>query len=220
MEKTIRILRKNLKWIILFICTILFLSILENLFETEKLKMDILIYQIVVENMRIDILTSLFKIITNLGGAYFLIAIAVISLVIVKRKRVGLLITLNLGIATVLNLVIKNIIERPRPIGYRLIDETGYSFPSGHSMVSMAFYGFLIYMISKKVKNKTIRNISCILIGILIPLIGFSRIYLGVHYASDVFGGFLVGMAYLILFVTVTKSILEEQKVEKIKRNK
>ena len=106
-----------------------------------------------------------------------------------------------------LNLMLKNIVERPRPIGYRLIDETGYSFPSGHSMISAAFYGLIIYFIWKNVKNKKLKYISCALLGLLIAFIGISRIYLGVHYASDVLGGFIISIAYLIIFTTTFKII-------------
>lgn len=106
-----------------------------------------------------------------------------------------------------LNLVLKNIVERPRPIGYRLIDETGYSFPSGHSMISTAFYGLIIYLIWKNVRNTKLKYISCILLALLILLIGISRIYLGVHYASDVIGGFTISIAYLIIFTSTFKTI-------------
>lgn len=85
----------------------------------------------------------------------------------------------------------------------------GYSFPSGHSMVSMAFYGLLIYLIWKNCANPKLRNSLCFFLALLIPLIGLSRVYLGVHYASDVIGGFVVSLVYLIVFTTVTKSIFE-----------
>ena len=110
-------------------------------------------------------------------------------------------------IITALNLLLKNIVERPRPEGYRLITETGYSFPSGHSMISAAFYGLIIYFIWKNVKDKKLKYISCTLLGILIVLIGISRIYLGVHYASDVIGGFTISIVYLIIFTSVFKMI-------------
>ena len=78
-------------------------------------------------------------------------------------------------------------------------------------MVSMAFYGYLIYLIYKYVKNKYIKWISIVLLSILICTIGVSRIYLGVHYTSDVLGGFLVSISYLILFIsTVNKFIIEK----------
>lgn len=200
---------KNYKWIILLICIIAFLAILEDVFEYEQLKMDVIVYKMVVENMRLEPLTTILKVMTNLGGAYVLIGISIFSIIVLKNKKISLGIIINLIIITLLNVLLKNIIDRPRPEGYRIITETGYSFPSGHSMVSMAFYGLLIYLIWKNVGNKKIKYISCILLGLLITMIGFSRIYLGVHYASDVLGGFVISIAYLIVFTTITKSVLE-----------
>lgn len=209
LNKTRQIIRKNLKWIAFFICIIIFIEILEEIFKKEQLYLDMLIYQIVVEKLRIEPITSILKIITNLGGSYVLIAISLLSLFILKNKKIAVTINVNLIISTILNLILKNIIQRPRPEGYRLIGESGYSFPSGHSMISMAFYGLLIYFIWKSVKNKKIKYISCTILSILILAIGFSRIYLGVHYASDVIGGFVISIAYLVVFTTITKSILE-----------
>ena len=202
-------LKKNIKWIVIFICVIILLAIIEDLFEKEAVELDLIVYKLVVLNLRTDTLTFIMKIITNLGGAYVLIGIGIISLLVLKNKRIGILINSNLIITAFLNYILKNIIQRPRPEGYRLISETGYSFPSGHSMASMAFYGLIIYLIWKTVKNKKIKYISCTLLGILIPLIGFSRIYLGVHYASDVIGGFAVSMVYLILVTGFIKSFLQ-----------
>ena len=77
-------------------------------------------------------------------------------------------------------------------------------------MISMAFYGYLIYLIYKYVKNKYIKWISIILLSILIWAIGISRIYLGAHYTSDVFGGFLISISYLVIFIsTVNKFVIE-----------
>ena len=73
-------------------------------------------------------------------------------------------------------------------------------------MVSAGFYGLIIYLIAKKVKNKWIKYTSCTLLSVLILLIGLSRIYLGVHYPSDVIGGFLVSIIYLIMIVNIIKA--------------
>lgn len=213
-EKLKKIIKKDYKWIILFLCVILFLAILEDVFEYETLALDTSVYTIVVEKMRNPILTDILKIITNLGSAFVLITITILSLIILKNKKIGLCITLNLALSTLLNVLLKNIIQRPRPEGYRLIEETGFSFPSGHSMVNTAFYGLLIYLIIKNVKNKKLKYALSILISILILAIGFSRIYLGVHYTSDVLAGFLISVAYLIVFTTILHDILKIEKGE------
>lgn len=207
LEKIGKALKKNYKFIILLICIIIFLAIIEDVFEKETMTIDLIIYEIIVKNMRTDMLTSIFKIITNLGGAYCLIIIAILSAVFIKDKKIAISVPINLIIITILNLVLKNIVERPRPEGYRLITETGYSFPSGHSMISAAFYGLIIYFIWKNVKNRKLKYIFSLLLGLLIALIGISRIYLGVHYASDVIGGFSISIAYLIIFTSTFKTI-------------
>ena len=207
LEKIEKILRKNYKYIILLICIIILCAIIEDLFNKETIFIDLFIYKLIVLSMRNDVLTIIFKIITNLGGAYCLIIIAILCAIFIKNKKIAFAIPINLILSTMLNLMLKNIVERPRPIGYRLIDETGYSFPSGHSMISAAFYGLIIYFIWKNVKNKKLKYISCALLGLLIAFIGISRIYLGVHYASDVLGGFIISIAYLIIFTTTFKII-------------
>ena len=78
----------------------------------------------------------------------------VIEGIFIKNKKIGVSIFSNLVIITALNQLLKNILQRPRPTEFRIVEETGYSFPSGHSMVSMAFYGYLIYLTYKYIKNK------------------------------------------------------------------
>lgn len=212
-----RIIEKNYKWIIAFLCLIIVIMLLEDIFENEQLILDMVVYKLVILNLRSETLTVIMKVITNLSSAYVLIAITIGTLLFIKNKKVGLCVASNLIITTLLNQLLKYIIQRPRPDGYRLIAESGYSFPSGHSMVSMAFYGLIIYLIWKMVKNKKIKYISCGILGLLIPMIGFSRIYLGVHYASDVIGGFAISIVYLLLFTNITKSILQLEKEKKDK---
>ena len=118
-------------------------------------------------------------------------------------------ISINLIVTAIFNLLLKNIIRRNRPVGYRLVEETGFSFPSGHSMASMAFYGLIIYLVFKYVKNKYAKIALCTFLSILIASIGISRIYLGVHYASDVLAGFMISLSYLTLFTHLIKNDLE-----------
>lgn len=203
MRRVLDIILNNKRWIIVFIALIVFFAILEDVFEEEILMIDTVVYKFAVEFLRNDILTVIMKIITSFGNAIPVLLIAIIIIINTKDKKMPIWIILNLFFATVLNQILKYIVQRNRPEGYRLIDESGYSFPSGHSMVSTAFYGFLIYLVIKKVKNKYLRNVLVILLGILIVLIGFSRVYLGVHYASDVIAGFFISIAYLIVFITM-----------------
>lgn len=203
MNKIQVFIKKNFIWIILFICLVGFCFLAEQVYNKEIMKADIIGYKIVSTFLLSDFSTPILKIITNLGGATCLISLSVILLVVIKNRKIGLTIVVNLLIATLLNLLLKNILQRPRPTEYRIIDESGYSFPSGHSTVSMAFYGFIIYLIYRYVKNKYIKCISIILLSILIFSIGISRIYLGVHYTSDVLAGFLISISYLIIYIKV-----------------
>ena len=75
-------------------------------------------------------------------------------------------------------------------------------------MISMAFYGFLIYLIYKNIKNKYLKTTLIIILSLLIIAIGISRIYLGVHYLSDVIGGFLISIFYLIVYIKLIKKKL------------
>ena len=76
-------------------------------------------------------------------------------------------------------------------------------------MINMALYGFLIYLIFKRVKNKYVKWPLIILLSILVLLIGISRIYLGAHYASDVIAGFLISIAYLALYTSLLKNFVK-----------
>ncbi len=204
-------LLKNSKWLILFICIIAFLAIAESVWNKEIIVIDIIGYKVISNLLISDLVTPIAKIITNFGGAICLSLIAIISLITIKNKKIGISVCLNLIIATALNILLKNILQRPRPIEFRLINETGYSFPSGHSMISMAFYGFIIYLIYKYVKNKKIKYTLITVLSILIFSIGISRIYLGVHYTSDVLGGFLISISYLIIYTRLVKRFVLEK---------
>ena len=206
-EKIKRFIVKNLKWIILFICLIGFLALAEDVFNKEIVNGDIIGYKFISTYLISDFATPIAKFITNFGGAIFLIGIAVILFIVIKNKKIGISIITNLGIITILNQLLKRILQRPRPEEFRIINESGYSFPSGHSMISMAFYGYLIYLIYKYVKNKYLKWFLITILGILIVNIGISRIYLGVHYTSDVLAGFLISISYLIVYISIVNKL-------------
>ena len=196
------------KWIICFICLIFFLAVAEDVFNHEIMNGDIVGYNFVSRYLIHSSLTPIIKVITFFGGVIFLLPFSLILFIIIKNKKTGLLIGANLIIIAILNQLLKFILQRPRPTEFRIINESGYSFPSGHSMVSMAFYGFLIYLIYKNVKNKCLKVSLISILSFLIVMIGISRIYLGVHYTSDVLAGFLISISYLVLYINLTKKIL------------
>lgn len=206
MKKILKLIKNNYKWIIFSICLILFLALAEDVFNKEIMQGDIIGYDFVKTYLIRKQITPIMKIVTFFGGATCLIGLTIILFIIIKNKKIGFLIGINLITITILNQLFKFILQRPRPTEYRIINETGYSFPSGHSMISMAFYGFLIYLIYKYVKNKKLKYISITLISILIIFIGISRIYLGVHYTSDVLAGFLFSISYLIIYILVANN--------------
>ncbi len=211
-EKVKEFIINNIKWIILFICLIGFLALAEDVFNKEIMNGDIIGYKFISTFLISDFATPIAKFITNFGGAIFIAGVTIFLAIIIKNKKIGISIFANLVIITGLNQLLKRILQRPRPTEYRIIQETGYSFPSGHSMISMAFYGYLIYLIYKYVKNKYIKWISISLLSILICLIGISRIYLGVHYTSDVLGGFLISISYLVIYISAVNKFLVENK--------
>ena len=215
-----RWLLKNYVWLILFLAVTFLIYLMRDIYKNQIIAIDKCAYEFIVNNMRQDWLTPIMIFTTNLSGAVALIAITLITIIMTKNKKVGLAVIFNLIGIVLLNLILKNILQRPRPYGYHLIEESGYSFPSGHSMVSMAFYGLLIYISYIKIKNVKLRNFICVFLAILILLIGFSRIYLGVHYASDVIAGFIISLIYLILLIkTVSKlTVKEKRRIKKTKK--
>lgn len=151
-------------------------------------------------NIKCESIPKIFKTITILGNTEFIILLNIIVIgisLIIKNKGV-LVITRNSIISPIVNHILKLIYKRPRPDeSLRLIKETNYSFPSGHAMISIFFYLTLILFINKsEFKYKKILNIILLLI---IILIGISRIYLGVHFFSDILGGYLIGISIVLL---------------------
>jgi undecaprenyl-diphosphatase len=123
-------------------------------------------------------------------------------MLILDKKNQYLLGT-EILITVLSNQLIKNIIARVRPDHIRLIEQGGYSFPSGHAMISIALYGFIIYLLMTKSYNKYIKIIGIPLLVLLIIGIGCSRIYVGVHYPSDILAGYLLSMTILLLTITL-----------------
>ena len=194
-------MKKNLKWIICILSVIIFLILACLVCIKKELTIDNIVIDFILK-IRNENLTNIIKLITHLGSATMVILIPILSLLILKNKKISLFMSLNLILITACQHIIKPIIGRTRP-SYGLIKETSFSFPSGHSLTSMAFYGFIIYLIYKS--NLKYKKLLITLLSILIILIGFSRLYLGVHYVTDVLGGFIFSLFYLIIYIHIIK---------------
>jgi undecaprenyl-diphosphatase len=211
-------INKNKKIIIVTLSLLIFFIILRDVFIYEVTSYDNWAYGVFVENLRSDNMTIFMKSITFCGSGLALFII--ISLLLIKNRKNGLTSLLNLSIIFILNSIIKIIVQRPRPSGYNLIVESNYSFPSGHSMVAMAFYGYIVYMIYKHEKPSTKKYLKIVGLLFVIFMIGLSRIYLGVHYASDVLAGFMLSISYLMLFIIFSPKILDLLNIRSKKNEK
>ena len=152
-----------------------------------------------------DKTTIFFLIITSLSSPFVLIVMSLLLLITNKDHKLSFLVILNLLLSTIGNTILKLIFLRERPSDFPLIQESGYSYPSGHSMISMAYYGFLIYIVWQTDWSKKAKIIFSICLGLIIFLIGCSRIYLRVHYPSDVVAGFAISFVYLLTFIHIIK---------------
>ena len=195
-----KITKQSLKIILFSLCIILFVYLTKLLLLNEIKLFDDMVFNLVA-NLRCEPLTIIFKFFSFLCSFYFVIILTIIIMLFSKDKKVTFYIVLNVLFCFFLNQTLKFFFARSRPTEINLIIENGYSFPSGHSMLSLAYYGFFVYLILNsniKRKNKVLAIIS---LALLIFFIGLSRIYLGVHYASDVLAGFAISAAYLILYI-------------------
>lgn len=184
--------------LLLFVC---FILIGIDVSYNKIFEMDTTIYNF-AKSIRCTPLTLLFKFITNFANPFVIGGVSLALLFTLKnKKQYTFALFLNLGLTALLNLSLKYIFARERPdMAESLIFETGYSFPSGHAMFSVAFYGYLMYLLGKLKIRKSKRIPLKIAMLILIVAICFSRIYLGVHYFSDIIGGILISTIYLVVF--------------------
>jgi len=118
------------------------------------------------------------------------------------------ILTISLS-SLLLMLLLKRLFQRKRPLSPLLKAARGLSFPSGHAIMSVTFYGLLAYMLQLSIHDDFIKYLVTLLIIILIGVIGYSRIYLRVHYASDVIAGFLIGFLWLVISLSVINGLEE-----------
>lgn len=163
-------------------------------------------------------LTSIIRIITNIGSVVFSIIIIIITSILLYKynKKDDLkyfLIIMIIGNIT--SFTLKLIIARNRPDILRLMIENTYSFPSGHTFITILLYGSILVLLNKYYKKS---YVLWTIYGILVMLIMFTRIYLGVHYFSDTLGGFFLGIIFLFIFYKLVGC--DKNAKEMVKRRK
>jgi membrane protein DedA with SNARE-associated domain len=189
---------------------LIFSKLAEDLIYNELNQFDLIITNYITGYHK-PAITLVMKFITNIGSVSILIPFTLLTLwYLYKQKKhywdsVMVLVALSGG--WFLDLMLKLAFHRPRPDIMRIVDASGYSFPSGHSMVATTFYGFVAYLAWLNLANSKIRYLTTIGFIALIMLIGISRIYLGVHYPSDVLAGFAAGGFWLFSCIVTLEGI-------------
>ena len=147
--------------------------------------------------------------ITFLGKHQFLIPanlVLIFYFLIVTRQTWFSIRVITIAISSlVLVLLLKQLFQRKRPLSPLLKAAKGLSFPSGHAIMAVTFYGLLVYILQHTIDINWLKSLATFLLIMLVLLIGFSRIYLRVHYASDVLGGFIIGLLWLMISLAVIK---------------
>ena len=168
---------------------------------------DSAIYNLLTANMN-DGLTNIFKSITFFGDEAFIIPAIVLSViigVILKKIRSGAIVAIFVMVNDFIKALFKLIIQRPRPEILQLVQEGGFSFPSGHTMAAASLSGILIYLILKSGMDKNLKIVLTSILALMALLVGLSRIYLGVHYASDVLGAFIISSILLLILISINE---------------
>ncbi len=141
-------------------------------------------------------MTQAMKLLTHLGDPCAVTAFCLLLIVIPKSRRtIALPVSAAVILSFLLNLVLKAAFSRERPDVLRLVNESSYSFPSGHAMTNATLYTMLSLLLLEFIKPIPKKIALVVLCAALVVTIGFTRLYLGVHYAGDIIGGWMIGFA-------------------------
>ena len=160
-----------------------------------------------IQGMEMHWLTPIIKVFTWIGSGYVVAPITIIAFVLLffvyqYREQAFLLVTVVVG-TVILNGLLKLYFKRERPEIYRILEETGFSFPSGHTMMAFSLYTIIAYILWRNVKTTLNRVLLILFTTFMIVIIPASRIYLGVHYPSDIVGGFIASALWVSIVMVV-----------------
>lgn len=187
---------------------IIFIKLADDFLNNRISAFDDAVYQPIATFINISI-TKIMVMASFFASGIFLTVFSFIIYFILRKSdkyRVyGKFLFANMILSYVLNEFLKSIFQRTRPNILRLTEVTGFSFPSGHAMESLCFYGMILYLLFISTHSKMKRFIIVLSLGLIIFFIGLSRVYLGVHYASDVLAGYCAGFIWITLFIIYIK---------------
>ena len=162
-----------------------------------------------IETLKSPLLTSIANFVSWFGmmpQAYVMIILVVAALFIARRRWEAVVLGVSTIITIALNVLVKIMVRYPGPTAPQspeLLTINDYTFPSGHVMFFMVFFGFIAYLIASLMKRSWKRTVLLILLGFLLVFVGFFRVYLLAHWASDVVGGYMLGGVMLIATILV-----------------
>lgn len=166
-----------------------------------------------VYEQRSPFFNAIFIPVTYMGNWQTITILAAILLALPRTRRdIGLPFAVISLSSTVVYKVVKGLFQRPRPeLDVRLIPQGGFSFPSGHSMNCIVCFGILIYLIRRYCPNRKAADILTVVLAVLILGIGTSRVYVGVHFPTDILGGWSLGLAFLMGSILILEKIRGEK---------
>ncbi|SRX55419.1 phosphatase PAP2 family protein [Aequorivita sp. CIP111184] len=184
----------------------LFIELTETLKENMLVKYDRQITDFFIAH-RSPPLTQYFIFMTNVGDFYGYLVVLILALIVswvfFKNWRYIAQTVLVLLLASISNTMLKRFIDRARPGIEHLVSVETLSYPSGHAMSAMAFYGFLIYLFYRFKMKSWLKYSIILLLCLVILSIGISRIYLGVHFPSDIAGGYIAGLIWVFFCILI-----------------
>lgn len=210
----------NLKGQLIIALMISFVSIIcFGMLAVQISKHQILVFDSMVissiQGMESSKLTAILKFFTFIGTTQVILVISffvLIFLYTVLRHRSELILFSIVMVGTpIINLLLKKFFHRARPELHRLIEIGGYSFPSGHAMNAFSFYAIIAFLLWRHIPNRLGRTALIIFSCLFILLIGISRIYLGVHYPSDILAGYFASCLWLTIAVWIFQRYKDKQ---------
>ena len=176
-----------------------------------------------VQGLESPSLTAVMKFFTFIGSFKAIIVISLFTMALlyaVLKHRIELILfTIVLVGTPILNRLLKEFFQRARPDLHRLIEIGGYSFPSGHAMNAASMYGILAFLLWRHIPTRWGRSLLIIFSSAMIVTIGISRIYLGVHYPSDIIAGYLASGCWLAITIAVFQRYQEKRSSFRVDRN-